>query len=390
MTQLVLPLHDLDRSQVPLAGGKGANLGELSRVGGVRVPPGFCVTTEAFRRTVSPVFDPSAPATEIRAAIDRILVPDDLASEIARRVREGVRYAVRSSATAEDLPTASFAGQHDTYLDVVGVEAVLGHVRRCWASLFTERAVAYRARNGIDASTVRMAVVVQELVPADVSGIMFTAHPVSGNRKVASVEASVGLGEALVSGHVNADVFEVLADRVDRKSDRRRTTLSDEQVRALVRIGRRIEGHFGAPQDIEWCLADDAFQIVQSRAITTLFPIPRAPDDRLHVYVSVGHQQMMTDPLKPLGLSVWQLTTARPMGEAGGRLFVDVTQSLASPVSRPGFVAMFGKHDPLLGDALQTVVDRGDLLPAPDPDAAVPPTFGAAPASIETDPRIVE
>ena len=157
----------------------------------------------------------------------------------------------------------------------------------------------------------------------------------------------------------------------------------------LAQLGRRIEAHFGRPQDIEWCLVDDGFQIVQSRPITTLFPIPAAGDRENHVYVSVGHQQMMTDPMKPLGLSLWQLTTPAPMDEAGGRLFVDVTQRLASPASRAGLLEVLGKSDPLIGDALQTILDRGDFIPSlPDegPGGAPP---GGAPAPIETDPAIV-
>ena len=146
----------------------------------------------------------------------------------------------------------------------------------------------------------------------------------------------------------------------------------------LAQLGRRIEAHFGCPQDIEWCLVDDGFQIVQSRPITTLFPIPEVDDRANHVYVSVGHQQMMTDPMKPLGLSFWQLTTPRPMAEAGGRLFVDVTQGLASPASRAGLLEVLGRSDPLIGDALQTILDRGDFIPSlPDEGPGGPPPGGA-------------
>src|SRR5262249_48608434 len=138
--------------------------------------------------------------------------------------------------------------------------------------------------------------------------------------------------------------------------------LSDAQVVRLAELGRRIEAHFGCPQDIEWDLVDDEFQFVQSRPITTLFPVPVSGDGENHVYVSVGHQQMMTDPIKSLGLSFWQMTTPRPMAEAGGRLFVDVTQILASPASRTGLLAMLGRSDPLIGDALQTILARGDFI----------------------------
>ena len=165
--------------------------------------------------------------------------------------------------------------------------------------------------------------------------------------------------------------------------------LTDAQVVRLAQLGRRIEAHFGRPQDIEWCLVDDGFQIVQSRPITTLFPIPAAGDRENHVYVSVGHQQMMTDPMKPLGLSLWQLTTPRPMYEAGGRLFVDVTRDLASPASRARLLEALGRSDPLIGDALQTILERGDFIPSlPDEGPGGAPA-GGAPAPIETDPAIV-
>jgi len=165
--------------------------------------------------------------------------------------------------------------------------------------------------------------------------------------------------------------------------------LTDVQVVRLAQLGRQIEAHFGCPQDIEWCLIDDAYQIVQSRPITTLFPIPEADDRENHVYVSVGHQQMMTDPIKPLGISVWQLTAARTMYDAGGRLFVDVAQQLASPASRAAVLDALGRSDPLIGDALQTILDRGDFVRAlPDEVPAARPA-GGAPAPIETDPAIV-
>ena len=176
---------------------------------------------------------------------------------------------------------------------------------------------------------------------------------------------------------------------MNRRSNRSEgePVLTDEQVVRLVGLGRRIEAHFGRPQDIEWCLADDDFQIVQSRPITTLFPIPEAGDRENHVYVSVGHGQMMTDAMKPLGLSVWQMTTPRPMAEAGGRLFVDVTAALASPASRPGLLEVMGKGDPLIGDALRTILDRGDFVPTVPDESPGVPRAGAPPASPGRPPR---
>jgi rifampicin phosphotransferase len=433
----VLGFEEIDQTQIAVVGGKGAHLGELSRIDGIRVPAGFCVTTAAFQRIMADapsirlIYDRldqlshlkpddreaiRARSGEIRRTLEGIAIPDDLAAAITRplaRLGERAAYAVRSSATAEDLPTASFAGQQDTYLNVVGATAILQHVSRCWASLFTERAVTYRLRNGFDHRKVHMAVVVQQMVFPQAAGILFTADPISGSRKIASVEASFGLGEALVSGLVNADVYtvrdgEVVARTIGAKrlathaspgggtreqaiepERQQQPALTDAQVVRLAELGRRIEAHFGRPQDIEWCLVDDDFQIVQSRAITTLFPIPEAGDRENHVYVSVGHQQMMTDPMKPLGLSVWQLTTPRPMAEAGGRLFVDVTQGLASTQSRASLLGTLEKSDPLIRDALDAVLERGDFIPSiPDAGPAWTPP-GAGSAALDTDPAIV-
>jgi phosphoenolpyruvate synthase/pyruvate phosphate dikinase len=388
--QYVRDLRELGEAQVASVGGKAANLGELTRIGGVRVPAGFCLTTAAFRRVMAGVALPdpgAASGAEVRQAIESVPIPADIRDAVIEALDEHAAYAVRSSATAEDLPTASFAGQQDTYLNVVGAAAVLESVSRCWASLFTDRAIAYRLRNGIDHRQVEMAVVVQRMVDPDASGVLFTADPVTGNRKVATVDAVPGLGEALVSGLVNPEAFKVRdAEIVSRTAAA--TTLTDAQVLELARLGRRIEAHFGRPQDIEWCRDADGFAIVQSRPITTLFPIPVAADEENHVYLSVGHQQMMTDAMKPLGISVWQLTAMAAMQEAGGRLFVDATRQL----SRPGFLEMVGRGDPLFRDALETLLDRGFVgsSPAAAPAAGPggpPPHAGDAP--IATDPAIV-
>jgi phosphoenolpyruvate synthase/pyruvate phosphate dikinase len=439
MGNYVLGIQEIDQTQVAVVGGKGAHLGELSRIEGIRVPAGFCVTANAFRRIMAEAgsmddrldrlsrLNPDdreeirTLSAEIRRTLEGIAIPDDLAAAITGalgRLGERAAYAVRSSATAEDLPTASFAGQQDTYLNVVGSVAILQHIGRSWASLFTERAVTYRLRNGFDHRNVHMAVVVQQMLFPEAAGVLFTADPVTSNRKVACVEATFGLGEALVSGLVNADMYkvrdgEVVAKAVATKQfaihaspaggtqeeaidpeRQEQPALTDAQVVRLAQLGRRIEAHFGHPQDIEWCLVDDGFQIVQSRPITTLFPIPAAGDQDNHVYVSVGHQQMMTDPMKPLGLSLWQLTALPPMHEAGGRLFVDVTQRLASPASRAAVLEVLGKGDPLIGDALQTVLGRGDFIPSlPDEGPVGAPSGAALPgeprAPIETDPAVV-
>ena len=433
MASDVLSFDEIERSQIAAVGGKGAHLAELSRIEGIRVPAGFCVTTGAFQRIMAqaPSLDERlerlsrlapddreaivALSADIRVAIEAIAIPDDLASAITRAVerlgKDGA-YAVRSSATAEDLPTASFAGQQDTYLNVVGSAAILQHVSRCWASLFTERAVTYRLRNGFDHRKVQMAVVVQQMAFPQAAGILFTADPISGYRKVASVEASFGLGEALVSGLVNADVYkvgerEILARTVGAKQlavlpspkggthqhvieqeRQQEPALTDAQVVRLAQLGRRIEAHFGRPQDIEWCLVDDDFLFVQSRPITTLFPAPDAADRENRVYVSVGHQQMMTDPMKPLGLSVWKLMNPA-MAVAAGRLFIDVTDRLAMPATRAAVLQMLGRSDPRIRDALESVLDRSDFIRlVPEAGPGGPPP-GAAAARTAPDPAIV-
>ncbi len=407
MSSYVLGFRDIDKTKLMVVGGKGANLGELSRIEGIRVPDGFCISTEAFKRVIGET--PSITqlldqlsllkvedrhkigelSGVIRRVIEGIAIPQDLEEEIARLLSglgEKDACAVRSSATAEDLPTASFAGQQDTYLNIIGKEAILKHISKCWASLFTERAVTYRLQNDFDHRQVLLAVVVQKMVFPQVAGILFTADPATSNRKVLSIDAGFGLGEALVSGLVNADNYKVrngkvIDKRVSTKKlaiyasidggtkqqeiepeRQNRQALTDEQILELERIGRKIEQHFGNPQDIEWCLVDDTFYIVQSRPITTLYPIPEANNQENHVYISVGHQQMMTDPIKPLGLSIWQLTAGRPMYTAGGRLFVDVADDLASPSKREMLVSVLGKSDPIIRDALTTILERGDFI----------------------------
>jgi pyruvate,water dikinase len=442
MSSYVLGFQDLGRTQVMVAGGKGANLGELSKIEGVRVPDGFCVSTEAFEKVIGGASSLNALLDQlsllkvedrneirelsagIRKIIEGMAIPEDIQEEITRflsKLGEENAYAIRSSATAEDLPTASFAGQQDTYLNVIGKTAILKHISKCWASLFTERAVTYRLQNGFDHRKVQLAVVVQKMIFPQAAGILFTADPVTSNRKVSSIDASFGLGEALVSGLVNADVYQVRDGKViDKKISTKklaihalkgggtaeeaieperqnRQALTDEQILQLEHLGRKIEKHFGYPQDIEWCLADDSFYIVQSRPITTLYPIPEAGDQENHVYVSVGHQQMMTDPMKPLGISLFQLTALRPMFKAGGRLFVDITAALASPAGRENLLNAMGQHDPLIKDALVTIVERGDFIkPLPGDEKAPRPSQGnkgasppGARARIENDPKIV-
>ncbi|AFC30643.1 Pps [Paenibacillus mucilaginosus 3016] len=407
MTSLVLGFQEMDRTQLLLVGGKGLNLGELSKIEGIQVPEGFCVTTAGYQKAIEQnetyhalldrltmlKAEDRAQIGEISRKIRQILREAEIPSDVMKAVThylsrfgEEHAYAVRSSATAEDLPHASFAGQQDTYLNIIGKEAILQHISQCWASLFTDRAVIYRIQNGFDHSQVYISVIVQRMVFPQASGILFTADPITSNRKLLSIDAGFGLGEALVSGLVSADSYKVCDEQIVEKriaakklavyarkeggtvtrpidpDQQKAQTLTEQQILQLARTGRQIEAYFGCPQDIEWCLAHDTFYMVQSRPITTLYPIPEANDGENHVYVSVGHQQMMTDPLKPLGLSFYLLVTPAPMRKAGGRLFVDVTAMLATPDSRENLFNAMEQHDPLMKDALMTVIERGDFI----------------------------
>ncbi|QYR19209.1 phosphoenolpyruvate synthase [Paenibacillus sp. sptzw28] len=407
MSSLVLGFQEMDKTQLLLVGGKGLNLGELSKIEGMQVPEGFCVTTVGYQQAIEQnetyhaLLDRLTMlkaedrgqigdiSRKIRQIIMEVEIPSDVVKAVTHyltKLGDKHAYAVRSSATAEDLPHASFAGQQDTYLNIIGEEAIMQHISKCWASLFTDRAVMYRMQNGFNHSQVYISVIVQRMVFPQASGILFTADPITSNRKLLSIEASFGLGEALVSGLVSADCYKVQEEEIVDKMiatkklaiygrkeggtetqqidpDQQKTqTLTEQQILQLARIGRQIEAYFGYPQDIEWCLVDDTFYIVQSRPITTLYPIPEANDQENHVYVSVGHQQMMTDPIKPLGLSFYLLITPAPMRKAGGRLFVDVTAMLASPSGRETLVNVLGKSDPLIRDALITIIEREDFI----------------------------
>ncbi|WP_419887555.1 phosphoenolpyruvate synthase [Neobacillus niacini] len=437
MSSLVLSFREMEKTQLSLVGGKGLNLGELSKIPGIQVPEGFCVTTAGYQKaigqnetfqalleqlnrlTVDHRNEISIICRKIRQLLLKIEIPVDVVKAIAHYLSqfgEEHAYAVRSSATAEDLPYASFAGQQDTYLNIIGKEAILQHVSKCWASLFTDRAVIYRMQNDFDHKQVFISVIIQKMVFSQASGVLFTADPITSNRRILSIDASFGLGEALVSGLVSPDYYKVQENKiVDKRiatkklascgvneggtetkqidlAQQNTQTLTDPQILQLARIGRQIEAYFGCPQDIEWCLVDDTFYIVQSRPITTLFPIPEQHDQESHVYISVGHQQMMTDPIKPLGLSFYLLTTPAPMRKAGGRLFVDVTHQLASPLSRNILLNAMGQHDPLMKDAIMNLMERGDFIVSlPEDKKAPAPTRGntAMLAQIENNPTIV-
>ena len=431
---LILPFTAIDRGALAVAGGKAANLGELVRAG-FPVPAGFCVTTAAYELVAADAeLGPTLAALagtqpedtarlaglakEARSHLSDATVPDFLAQAIAEAYEglgdgESVPVAVRSSATAEDLPQASFAGQQDTYLNVVGVESVLDAVQRCWASLWTDRAVSYRATNGIDPHGVRLAVAVQRMVDASVAGVLFTANPVTGRRRQAVIDASPGLGEAVVSGMVNPDHFVVntatgeiverrLGDkrvaimagsgggteRVELDAGEDGASLSDGQVLALARQGERVEEHYGMPQDTEWAIDDDGgIWLLQARPITTLFPLPEGAstdEEDLRVYFSFSVAQGVYRPLTPMGIQTFRLITsalatlaghpprnpyrgAAFFTESAGRIFADITPVLRSKRGRGLFEWVMRNMEARTVDIVRHLAADPRLAPVPTP-----------------------
>jgi phosphohistidine swiveling domain-containing protein len=434
MSGLVLGLADLSASMLPQVGGQAAHLGELIAAG-LPVPDGFCLTTEAYVQAVAPLgladvhrALQDTPADDLealaslaaraRSLITSAELPTAIAGEVltAYRALDGVSVAVRSSATAEDLPFASFAGQQDTYLNVIDAVALLDAVRKCWASLWTDRAVAYRASRNIDPATVALAVVVQRMVDAEAAGVMFTANPVTGRRREAVIDASSGLGEAVVSGAVNPDHFVVdtaSGSILQRRLGDKRTAvrplpaggtefveqtaggpgaqnqpcLTDAQIRELAALGSKAEAHYGAPQDTEWALdGDGKVWLTQSRPITTLYPLPAkvtlpeeeqerpGPGEDLRVYLCFSLAQGLTRPLTPMGLAAlrrigssvaaaagFEVPDPRsgppPYVEAGQRIFIDLTAAARSTVGRRIIPKVFDVMEARSAKVLRSVFD---------------------------------
>jgi pyruvate,water dikinase len=380
MNSYVYDFNELVEPKLSEVGGKATNLIKLFNIDEVNIPEGFCITTTAYTELfksnkeleslltqlslikINELDCISEISVKIRDVIIKTNIPEKITNAIANhlaKLGEYKSYAVRSSATAEDQPTASFAGQHDTYLNIIGIDNILKHISKCWASLFTDRAVIYRILNGFEHRKACLAVVVQQMVFPDASGIMFTAEPITSNRKILSIDASFGLGEALVSGLVNSDNYKVYDGKITDKdisnkntgiyakqdggteeitiSDnlKNKQTLTDNQILELERLGRKIEAYFSYPQDIEWCILDGSIYILQSRPITTLYPLPDIKNDEKRIFVSSGHMQMMIDPIKPLGMFFFKSVISNPPSqEIGGRLYLDVTNDLASPFGR--------------------------------------------------------
>lgn len=379
---LVVELAQSGSASLALVGGKALNLGRLTAAG-FPVPSGFCLTTAAYRMAAPP---------ELDGVVARLDAPDGLDTpasqraeerdDLARRARDAVAaapvppdveaairgayaalgarpVAVRSSATAEDLPFASFAGQQDSFLDVVGADAVLAAVRRCWASLWTDRAVAYRAANGISHGEVGLAVVIQQMVAAGMAGVLFTANPVTGTRTETVIDASPGAGQAVVSGAVNPDHFvvETATGRILQSPPDRGRSLAHTQIRELTSLGDDAQRLLGAPQDVEWVIdAEGKTWLTQSRPITTLYPLPEpaagtdpAAGTEPRIYLCGTLLQGLTRPITPMGLSVLGLMRNDngpwKYANPGLRMYVDLTPIVRSKSGRRALLRMIPLAD---------------------------------------------
>lgn len=396
MEKYIIDLKDNRALELSFSGGKGANLAKLHSIPGIPVPDGFVVSAQSYSdfvlampeikkllsrlRTITADQSKaiSQLSKQIRAAIEEISFPveimEDIANELSR-YGDAIPYAVRSSATAEDLPGASFAGQQDTYLNVIGIKNISVAIVKCWASLFNERAVAYRIKNGFPHDKVTIAVVVQKMVEAEVSGVLFTADPMTSDRYTTVIEAVRGLGEELVSGRKNPFEWKLRDGKLQKVSDGEgEMPLEEVRLLELAELGKRIEKSFDCEQDIEWCFNKDGFYIVQARPITTLYPLPSSPDGYKHCAISIGHLQMMTDPILPLGLSILKKSRFYTINELGGRMYTDITYDLRTMKGRISHLSESRIKDPLMYNTLQQIIKRKEYIKniPKGPSSAIP------------------
>lgn len=384
MKKYLIGLKNKEAQNLLVSGGKGASLARLHGIAYIPVPDGFVVTAQCYEEIVTAVPEIQellialAEITEaqsdaikqlsvqIKEHIENIVFPVSFISELNKTLSNyGVSfsYAVRSSATAEDLPGASFAGQQDTFLNVSGTEDICNSIAKCWASLFNERAIAYRIKNGFEHDKVTIAVVIQKMVDSEVSGVMFTADPMTSDRFTIVIEAVRGLGEELVSGRKNPFEWKLRGGKLQKTGDGEgEEPLKEASLMELSKLGKHIETSFGCEQDIEWCYAGEKFYIVQARPITTLFPLLQSPDGYKHCAISVGHLQMMTDTVLPLGISMLQKSNFFSVMELGGHMYMDITYDIAKSGGRMRVLSEARIKDPLMHEALKKIFDRKEYL----------------------------
>ncbi|MCY3414547.1 MAG: phosphoenolpyruvate synthase [Candidatus Heimdallarchaeota archaeon] len=415
----ILKFTEIRTVDLPRVGGKGANLGEMTHAN-LPVPPGLCLTTDAFDlfmqsdSSTSTIYDQLESVNvddldqvrtigkNIRDTINKISIPTEIIEELKSALsifEDQSSYAIRSSATAEDLPDASFAGQQDTYLNIRGEDAILNAIRKCWGSLFTDRAILYRIKNGFDHGDVKLSVVIQKMIQSEIAGTMFTVDPLTGHRHTLTIDASYGLGEALVSGIVSPDQIKIdkrnnsiIQKHIGEKKveivfhedngtetidvDSRRSEilcLSDQQILQLTELGARIEQYYGSAQDIEWAIEKDTLYMLQTRPITSLYPIDglKSNDGTLRVYLNMGNQQSMTSTMTPFGMST--LIVLLPLGHSegrfsstvikpsGNRIFADITPILRHRIAGKRVKMGLSLMDALTPQAIDQVSKRPEF-----------------------------
>lgn len=423
----IITPFDSNAADISLVGGKGANLARLVKEG-FPVPDGFIINTAAYQQFLFEnkltakinmflldIDTKNADALEDISGQIRLLFTG---GEMSRTVKDEIQLAykeltgggatripvaVRSSATAEDLPEMSFAGQQDTYLNIIGEDNLLEAVVNCWSSLWTARAIGYRSRNHVDHFDASLAVIVQEMIESQASGVLFTANPLTGQRTETIIDATVGLGEALVSGQVEPDHYvfsrtekQIIAKYLGKKNlsihglagggtqveekDRSLVqALPDEHILALSELGDNIVSVYDFPQDIEWAWAQNRLFILQTRPITSLFPVPEGTGPKpLKIFFSLAAVQGMLDPLTPLGADALQeffaagsrlfgikvtRETQTILYKAAERLWVNFTTIMNNSTGKRILPYVFAMIEPAARQALETILDDPQLQP---------------------------
>ena len=414
MFKSILYIDEIKEDSFNLVGGKGYNLGKMIQ-NKFPVPNGFCITTLAFNEFIKNIknenvfielqntnFDDLINIDKISFNIRKLItskfIDENLENEIniaLNKIGEEKFYAVRSSATAEDLENMSFAGQQDTYLNIQGINSIKENIKKCWASLYTQRAVIYRKKNNIKEEDISICVVIQEMIDSKKSGIMFSADPLTNNYNNITIDAGFGLGEALVSGLITPDLYKyhkvdnkIIYKEVNKKeiaiyrkdsggtqqvilNEKQQTTqvLSNSEIKQLSNIAKDIETYYNSPQDIEWAInEDDKIYILQSRPITSLYPKINKIHDDERIYISFNHVQVMTDTIRPLGIDLFKnILPFISIQDAGGRVYIDITPVIKLPIRNKIIEKLIPNVDFLMADALKNYVDKyniGKKLPS--------------------------
>lgn len=418
MSNNILFFNEIKENDFNLVGGKAYNLGKMIQEK-FPIPNGFSITTIAFKEFISFLYEEEIFEKLINTNIEEInkieevcaklrnliiskpiskILKDDIEKALNTIGKENF-YSIRSSATAEDLPNMSFAGQQDTYLNIYGIDELIYHIKKCFASLYTQRAVIYRKKNNLIEKEVSMSVIVQKMVNSNKSGIMFTVNPITNNYNELTIDAGFGLGETLVSGLISPDFYKydkhknkIIETKINKKeiaiyrkkqggTDKRildeniqyKQVLTLSEIKEVASIGKSIEEYYKYPQDIEWAIDDEnKLYILQSRAITSLYPkIDKNHEEEDKVYISLNHIQVMTDPVKPLGIDMFKrifpykqdinIGKSLAITSGGGRVYIDLTEILKLPFRNKIIKLISSNVDYLMGNALENYLMKNKL-----------------------------